>query len=185
MLRHEAFETALHLFGQSVIGRPLVGKFGVAPDRRNRTRIEQRRQRRQPLERRVGVPQPVAQLEHALPQVLTPHLVFGIEVRNVGEFLAHAQLRVLAVQRDRGLERPKVLGKIEMLILRQLLVGENQHRVFGERVFDRLQVGRRDRPRQIDVANLGGKMRRDRTDGDGHGRCLQSRCLQNQQISAD
>ena len=48
-------------------------------------------------------------------------------------------------------------GEVEMLVLRQLLVGKDQHRVFGERVLDRLQVGRRQRRRQIDVADLGGK----------------------------
>ena len=175
MLRHKAVEAALRLFGQRVIGRPLVGKFGMAAYRRNGARIEQRRQRRQPLERRVGVPQPVAQLEHALPRILAPHFVFRIEIGDVGEFLAHAQLGILAMQRDRGLERPEVPREVEVLVLRQMLVGKDQHRIFGEGVLDRLQVWRRERRRQIDIADLGGKIWRDRTDGDGHGRASRLR----------
>ena len=164
--------SATRLSRRRVVGRPLVGKFGVAADRRDRACIEQRRQRRQPLERGIGVPQPVAHLEHALPGILAPHLVFRIEIGNVGEFLAQAQLGVLAMQRDRGLQRPEIPGEVEMLVLRQLLVGEDQHRVFGESILDRVEVGRLERRRQIDVADLGSKVLRDRTDGDGHGRRL-------------
>ena len=133
MLRHEGSEAALHGFGKRVVGRPLVGKFGVPADRRDRTRIEQRRPRRQPLERAVGVPEPVAELEHALPAFLAPHLIVGIEVGNVGKLLAHAQLGVLAIQRDRGLERAEVPREVEMLVLRELLVGKDQDRVGRER----------------------------------------------------
>ena len=118
------------------------------------------------------MPQPVAELEHALPAFLAPHFIVGAEVGDVGEFLAHAQLRILAMQRDSGLQRSEMPREIEMLILRQMLIGKDQHRVGRERVFDVGKIGRRQRRRQIDVADFGGKARRDRTDGDGHGRCL-------------
>src|SRR5271169_6523755 len=104
-------------------------------------RIEQRRARRQPLERTVGVPRPVAELEHALPGVLVPDLIVRSEIGNVGEFLAHAQRLILAKQGDRGLERAKMPREVEMLVLRQMLIGEDQDRVSRERVLDRRNVG--------------------------------------------
>jgi hypothetical protein len=62
-----------------------------------------------------------------------------------------------------------VLGEIEMLVLRKLLVGKDHHRVLGERVLDGLHVGWVERPRQVDVADFGGEGRRHRNDGNGHG----------------
>ena len=62
-----------------------------------------------------------------------PHTLFSGEVGNIGEFLAHAQWRVLAIQRDRGFQRSEVPREIEMLILRQMLIGEDQDRVGRKR----------------------------------------------------
>ncbi len=62
--------------------------------------------------------------------------------------------------------------EVEMLVLRQMLIGEDQDRVSRERVLDRRNVGRRDLFRQIDIADFGGEAWRDRTDGDRHGHCL-------------
>jgi len=68
-------------------------------------------------------------------------------------------------------------GEVEVLVLRQTLIGKNQHRILRERIFDRDNIGRLDRPRQIDVADLGGEVLRDRTDGDAHERRLQTNFL--------
>src|SRR6266566_4680280 len=55
-----------------------------------------------------------------------------------------------------------------MLILRKVLIRENQHRVSCKGLFNGEVVGRRDLPRQIDIADLGGKSRGDRPNGDCH-----------------
>ena len=89
MLCDKAVKPAFHVFGQRVVGGAFVGKFGMAADRRNRARIEQRRPRGQSPELAVGMPQPVAELKHALPRVLAPHLIIGAEIGDVGELLAH------------------------------------------------------------------------------------------------
>src|SRR5262249_42453721 len=106
--------------------------------------------------------------EQAPPAVLAPGLVVGREVRDIGEFLAQAQRRVFPVEPDRGLQRTEAARKLEMLILRKLLIGKDQDRVFCEGVLQRQQVGRLDRPRQIDVTDLGGEARRHRRDCNGH-----------------
>jgi len=49
-----------------------------------------------------------------------------------------------------------------------LLLRKNYHSVFRKRLFDRLNIGGIERTRQIDIPDLGGKVRRNRTDGDGH-----------------
>src|SRR6185312_6679099 len=127
MLRDEAFELPFHLGSKRVVGRPQVGKFRVAADRRNGPRIEQRAQCRNALERTVRMPKTVRELKHPLPAVLLPHLIARIEVGYVGEFLGHAQLRLLDVEaRNRGLKRAELAGEIEMLVLAQMLVGKNQ-----------------------------------------------------------
>ena len=61
-----------------------------------------------------------------------------------------------------------MLGKIEMLVLREMLIGEYQDRVVRKGVLDGLQVGGFDRTRQIDIADFGSEARRNRNDGDGH-----------------
>jgi hypothetical protein len=96
----------------------------------------------------------------------------GVEVGNVGKLGAYAQLRILAKQCDRGFEWPEVPGEIEMLVRREMLLGENQYSIFGEGVFDGRKVGRLDWLRQIDIADFGGEAGRDRTDGDRDGRSL-------------
>ena len=72
--------------------------------------------------------------------------------------------------------RPKLIsfastiepGEFQMLILVERLTAENQHRIFVEGLEQRLAILGRDRAGQIEIADFGGKRRRDRIDGDGH-----------------
>src|SRR5215831_11806373 len=168
MLGHERLQAALHWFGQRVVSRALVGEFSVTADRGDRARIKQRRPRRHPLERIVGVPHPSAQLETPSPAFLGPDLVFEIEIGNIGNFLTDAQRRVLAMHPNRYIEQAEMARKIEMLVLREMLIGEDQHRVFRKSIVDGGVIGWLDRLRQIDIADLSGKTRRDRKNCDGH-----------------
>src|SRR5262249_33952604 len=45
----------------------------------------------------------------------------------------------------------------------------NQHGIGRKRLFDGEEVGRRERSRQIDVADFSGETGRDRANSDGHG----------------
>jgi hypothetical protein len=69
---------------------------------------------------------------------------------------------------NRCLERAETACEIEMLILRKMLIGEDQHGVFCKGIFDREEIGGFDLLRQIDVADLSGKTWRDRNNRDGH-----------------
>src|SRR5262249_55378383 len=168
MLGDERFEPTFDWFWQRVVSGALVGKLGMAANRRNRSSIEQRRSRRYPFERIVGMPHPGAQLETPPPAFLAPDLVAEIEIGNVGDFLADAQRRVLAMNPNRYIKRAEMAREVEMLILRKTLVGEDQHRVFCKRVFDRKVIGWLDLLRQIDIADLSGKTRRDGKNADAH-----------------
>src|SRR6516164_5586638 len=114
------------------------------------------------------MPKPVAQLEQAESAFLTPDLVVMVEVRNVRKLLAQAQWRILSIHADRGLEGPEVPREVEMLVLREKLIGENQDRILGEGFFDCLEVGRGDLFRQVDIADFSSEAGRDRIDGYGH-----------------
>ena len=57
---------------------------------------------------------------------LAPDLVVVIEVRNVSEFFAQANWRVLSINADRGLEGTEVLCEVEMLVLREMLIGKSR-----------------------------------------------------------
>ena len=66
-------------------------------------------------------------------------------------------------------------GEIEVLVLGEMLIGEDQDRVLRERILDCREVVRVDFPRQVDIPDFRSEGRRDRTGGYGHGRCLQTR----------
>src|SRR5215472_14178133 len=55
-----------------------------------------------------------------------------------------------------------------------MLVGEDQHGIFRECVFDVRKIGRFERCRQVDVADFSDETGRDRTDGNSHGQLLRS-----------
>src|SRR5262249_17588422 len=121
------------------------------------------------------MPEPVSQLERAESAFLTPDLVVMVEVRNVRKLLAQAQWRILSIHADRGLEGPEVPREVEMLVLREKLIGENQDRILGEGFFDCLEVGRGDLFRQVDIADFSSEAGRDRIDGYGHDHALRAR----------
>src|SRR5262249_56027968 len=118
MLGHEAIETAFHLPGKRILRRALIGEFGMSADWRDRPRVKQRCPCRQPLERAIGMPQPVAQLEQAESAFLAPHLVVVIEVGTVGKFLAQTQRRILSIHSHLFLNPPTLPRYTPMLLLR-------------------------------------------------------------------
>ena len=165
---HQAVEARLRFGIERVVRRAQVGELGVAADRCDRTRIEQRRARRQVLERAVGMPQPVAQLEHAQAAVRVPDLVVGVQVGDIGDLGAHAQRRIGPIHADRRLERAEEFRERQVLVDAQVLVGKHQDRVLPERLAQRVGRGGVHGCRQVDVADLGGEAVRDRLDGDAH-----------------
>src|SRR5258708_32305006 len=116
MVGDDRFEQTFHCFGQRVVSGTLVGEFGMAANRRNRTRVEQRGARRHAFERIVGMPHPRAQLETPPPAFLAPDLVPEIEIGNIGDFLADAKRRVLAMNSNRYIKRAEMAREVEMPI---------------------------------------------------------------------
>src|SRR5262245_38916906 len=114
------------------------------------------------------MPHPSAQLEKTSPAFLGPDLIPEIKIGDVGNFLPDAKRRILAMNPNRYIKRAEMAREFEMLILRKMLVGEDQHRVFRKRIFDRTIIRGLDWLRQIGVADLSGKIRRDRKNSDSH-----------------
>src|SRR3974390_683722 len=120
------------------------------------------------------MPEPVAKLEQAYSAFSAPELIVVIEVGNVGKFLAQAQPRFAAIDRNRCLKRAEQTRKIKMLVRRQMLIRKNQDGVLRKRFPDREEVGSCDRLRQINIANLGDKPRGNRADARGHDAILRA-----------
>src|SRR5947207_4205498 len=87
------------------------------------------------------MPHASAQLEKSPPAFLAPDLVLEIKIGDIGNFLPDAERRVLTMNPNRYIERAEMAREFEMLILRKMLVRENQYREFGKRILDRAIIG--------------------------------------------
>src|ERR1700722_3710480 len=137
MVGDEAGKGAFEVVGQGVVGSPQVGKLGVAADGRNAAGIEERGARRQVFEGTIGVPERVGLGDRAPTARFAPYFVLEIQVRNVGEFLADAESRVLVESRDTDLQRADMSCEIEMLLPGQFLFRKNQDRIIPKGSLDR------------------------------------------------
>ena len=129
VLGHQPAQGLFHFICERIVSSPHVSEFGLAADRWNTARVEQRGFRGQAAERTIGMPHSVAHLEHALAAFLAPDRLVGIQVRDVRNFCANAQFRVAASRVNSGFQRAEVARELEVLIGRKVLVREDEHRV--------------------------------------------------------
>ena len=101
------------------------------------------------------MPEPVAELEHATTAVGAPDPVLDGEVGDVGNLRAMPQRLVLAVDADGLLVRAEQAREGQVLFLVQRLAREDEHRVVRESRADLPLVLGRQRPGQVDTADLG------------------------------
>jgi len=102
-------------------------------------------------ERGVGVPQPVAQRRHA-PLVVAVELVAVlVEVGDVGEDHRQAQFRVARSRIGTFLERTEVAREGELLLVVDVLVGQDSDGVRVHRCLDGRDLGRRQLPACVDL----------------------------------
>ena len=81
-----------------------------------------------------------------------PATLLRIEVREIDQVRVKA---VLAAERvDRRLERPEALAECQLLLVREPLVAEDEHRVLLERLEDRAESRRGERLREIHSLDL-------------------------------
>ena len=87
---HEVVDLGLCRRGQRIVGGAQIGEFGVAVAERARSRhavrVQHRQHGRDPAERPVGVPQPVAELVEPARVVAAAQPARFVEVGNVGHF---------------------------------------------------------------------------------------------------
>jgi len=122
------------------------------------------------LERRVGVPQAVAEPVHASAIVCLQQLAAFVQVGNVGQrFVAEA---VAAHHGGAGLRvqgTVEALGERELLLITERLFAEHQHGVLihaGTDLLERVAIAQLA---QVDRTRFGDEMRMQRAEGESHG----------------
>ena len=115
------------------------------------------------------MPEAVAEIVQALAVAGFEDPVLRIEVADIGQVLVQTQLVILPGLEHGRLEWPEVAREGELRVVLEMLIGEHQHRILGERRADGREIGGSKRLRQVDVAHFGDEIRRCRLDGDGHG----------------
>src|SRR5215472_213517 len=182
MLADEILDFGLGASVERVVGGTHVGEFGVRTPRGKNPAREQRVLRRNWAERAVGVPQPVAELEEPHPVAVRHDVAVLVEVGKIGD--ARAQPLILPFsyvpRRPVALEFAKVAGKSDLLLVGDVLVAKNQHRVFVHPCFDRGDVLGAEGPATNDARDLADEDWVDLTDRDGHLTLAPSLCARAQ-----
>src|SRR5215471_11642567 len=109
------------------------------------------------LERAVGMPQLVAEIEQVAAVVPCEHLPFGIEVGDVGDIRAQPHLGAGIVWID--LERPEEPTERQLLFVAHRLPGKHKDTVAIEGCVDLREDLGHYRAGQIDAADFGAESR--------------------------
>ena len=152
---------------QRIVGRTHVGELGMAADRRDRARMQHRAVGRQALERRVRVPEAIAEIVETLAVVRLEDAVFGVEIADIGHVLVQAQVMALARHEDGRLQWTEMACEGELAVVVEFLVGEDQNRILCESLADRGEVLGRDLV-QGDIADFGHEVGRHGMDRHSH-----------------
>ena len=90
------------------------------------------------------------------------------QIRNIRKRAVETAGRGLGVERAFAFYRPEAFGECELLLLRDVLIGENQHRILPERVGDGRKIGIGHGLGQIGFVNFRSKIGGDGVNGDAH-----------------
>ena len=116
------------------------------------------------------MPQPVAEIEHAAAVVARERLALLVEVRDVDHPGLEAELMRLGdVAAECAFDLAEVLRERDLLVVGDVLVVEDQHRVAVHAGIDRGRLLAGQRLRQIDTGHLAGEHGMDLADRE-HGR---------------
>jgi hypothetical protein len=110
------------------------------------------------------MPQPVPRLVHALAAVARPDAPVGREIRDIGEALVEPVRRDFLVQHAVGFDGAELLRKVDVLLRREILFREHEHRVLPESGLDCGLVLGSQRPGEVHAAVFSGEGLGDGTD---------------------
>ena len=163
VLGDEPVDRLSHRRGQGVVGRAHIGEFGLAAAQSARRRHCHRVQHAQHHRHRhiggIGVPQPVAEAVEPAPVVERAQPAVLVEVGDVADLWVLEPPSAAARRRPADLERPEPRREIAQLRIVEALVAKHQHGITIDRLPDRLDHRRIDRPGEVDAIRLGGKQR--------------------------
>ena len=125
--------------------------------------------RRYRLERRIRMPQPIAEIERAPTIIPRQHIAVLIEIRNVAHLdteptLVEPRHVVGRVQLDLA----EVSGECDLLFVCQWLIVEHQYRMPVHAGMDHRHRSSIERRAQIDAFDLRGEFASDRDEPHGH-----------------
>jgi hypothetical protein len=115
------------------------------------------------------MPQPVAELEEPDPVLGRHDPAVAVEVGEIGDAGAEP-LRAGLADMTRGdvvLELAEMPGEGDLLLIADVLVSEDENRVFGHPGIDRGDFGGGERRAAVDAVDLGDEQRMQRADNDG------------------
>src|SRR5450432_1403411 len=160
MLADHVLDLGPGLVVERVIGGAHVGEFGVAALGIDHARRQQRKLRRNRAERTVGMPQAVAEIEQMGAMIARQRLAVLAEIGDVVEAGAEAVIFLLGnVAAARVLALAEIQCERNLLLVRYVLVAEQQHGVFIHAGLDIGGLLRRQGFTQIDAGYLAEKMR--------------------------
>src|SRR6266576_3644506 len=120
-------------------------------------------------ERAVRVPELVAEVEHPPPVVARKKRVVLADVGNISHFDRQPPvLRPGDIAADRTLDLTEIAAEGELLLIRDVLVVEGEHRVFVHAGLDRCDLIARQWLPEVDARDLADEDRMDLANTDGH-----------------
>src|SRR5215472_6946867 len=166
VLDDETIELSLSRLRQRIPGRPEIRKLGFAAGGRELAGREQRALRWDLLERAVGVPELVAEVEQVATVIPRKDTPLGVEVRDVRDVRAQPHLRAGVIRID--LERTKEPAESELLFVGHGLARKHKNAVTAEGRVDLGEDPRGHRTGDLDPAHFGPESRVKRAELDRH-----------------
>src|SRR5271168_2786983 len=170
MFADQVLDLGLGIVVERVVGGAHVGKLGIAALGIYDPRREQREFCRYRAKRTVGMPEAVAEIEEMGAVFTWQRLAVFAEIGDVIESGSKAVVLLLGDGAAAGgLTLTEVQGESQLLFVRNVLVGEQQHGVLVHAGLDVPCFFRGEGLSQVDAGNLAEKMRMKLPDRHGHG----------------
>jgi hypothetical protein len=161
MLAHQVLDLGLGPGVECVVGGAHVGELGVRASLGHDSTAQDRILGRHGAERGVRVPQPIAERGHASLVVARQLAAIPVQIGDVGKGRGESQLRIPDRRIGAFLQLTEVAREGELLLVGDILIGQDQHRVPVHGGIDRPDLVRRQQTAHIDArqarADAGGE----------------------------
>ena len=169
VLGDQILDLGLGLGVERIVGSSHISKLGIATSGRNDASGQQRVFCGYRLERRIRMPQPIAEIERAPAIIPRQQVAVLIEIRDVAHLDAEpALVEPRYVVGRVQLDLAEASGECDLLFVGQWLLVEHQHRMPVHAGMYRRYLSRIERRAQIDAFDHRGEFVSDRVEPHGH-----------------